>query len=666
MPVPRDVIHQIEYRWQHEKDLSPFDTTMSESETDGWNDLVRAWVRHPDAAGLFESWCYQTWNRDAALAWRYRDPRAAERPDGTTGRPHVSRVLVGDANSLTPELAIAFCLFGLPGSAQPHWVSVPGDLPTISAYEFTTELNKVAADLDGTAAQEEGLPELVAAALSDRDQPLAVYLPEHVIIGQATQKTRVWLLWGLHRIMGAVPGAGRRGWSFSTFELALGAQDTTTLPDIVFRGASRESAPPGIVRDEVKVWPLDPDWPADLPSNYVRSARQLVEAYAAHGVDGVEQLVAGHARVGQTGLTVRARQGTTEGEIYHDAALTESALPEPAGQQPAALSHTEPPYRVGPGALDPQPTGRPSAEAASPPTRILPVGRHAQQESAGVEAREPRSGPEPAAAINSPAPPQPAVTVTTTAVRLIPGREPGDMEVDAAPNRPVPGQPAAQPGHGEQSGDRHKYGNLASSREGQADPPLSLGGLQQPTRQRPATFSGQPVRDPHRHASVDYMLKQMQEAPDQSAVREILRFIVEYRADLARSDRPEARDERQKARRTMAGGDWYDSVTQSSGYKLEARELARIFLITVIPDLGKAEDVMERIAGWADGADPMMIRGLLMAARDAGVKERAGLMARMGRKDSLEQVRQIMLPRLATRWARDTGVDEWWTSGQRP
>ncbi len=110
----------------------------------------------------------------------------------------------------------------------------------------------------------------------------------------------------------------------------------------------------------------------------------------------------------------------------------------------------------------------------------------------------------------------------------------------------------------------------------------------------------------------------------------------------------------------MSFDDWYDSVAESSGYRLDARELARIFQIIVIPDLGKAEDVTERIGGWAVDADPQMICGLLMAAHDAALKERTRLIPRKSKKDPVEHVWQIMRPKLAMRWIHENGIAQRW------
>jgi hypothetical protein len=99
----RDIIHQIEYRWHDRRDLSPVASTMSQESLRGWDSWIRAWVRHPHADCLRQSVCYQLLPTGrAALAWRYEDWQAAEREDGTRGRPLVSRVLAGQASLLTP------------------------------------------------------------------------------------------------------------------------------------------------------------------------------------------------------------------------------------------------------------------------------------------------------------------------------------------------------------------------------------------------------------------------------------------------------------------------------------------------------------------------------------------------------------------------------------
>src|SRR5579859_4323793 len=121
-------LHQIEYRHHQTRDLSPAATSMTSRESlSAWDSRIRAWVRHPHAAMLSESACYQVFsNGQAALAWRYWDERAASREDGTRGRPLVSRVLVGAVSMLTFEVALAACRTG--PSAQ--WLGpMPGQVP---------------------------------------------------------------------------------------------------------------------------------------------------------------------------------------------------------------------------------------------------------------------------------------------------------------------------------------------------------------------------------------------------------------------------------------------------------------------------------------------------------------------------------------------------------
>ena len=114
-------IHQIEYRWEQQQDLVPIASSMSQHAKQSWNALISSWVRHPDAEVTPESVRYHLLpDGRAVLAWRYRDPEAAKRADGTHGRPIVSRVFVAQSGLLTPDVAIALCRTGLPPSAGPR------------------------------------------------------------------------------------------------------------------------------------------------------------------------------------------------------------------------------------------------------------------------------------------------------------------------------------------------------------------------------------------------------------------------------------------------------------------------------------------------------------------------------------------------------------------
>ena len=91
MTQPQE-IHQIEYRWEHQQDLVPIASSMSQGAVQSWDGQLYSWVRHPDAEVTPESVRYQLLPQGrAALAWRHRDPEAAKRDDGTHGRPIVTR-----------------------------------------------------------------------------------------------------------------------------------------------------------------------------------------------------------------------------------------------------------------------------------------------------------------------------------------------------------------------------------------------------------------------------------------------------------------------------------------------------------------------------------------------------------------------------------------------
>src|SRR5262249_34170755 len=148
------MIHQIEYRWHDRRDLSPSASTMSPDSLRGWDSWIRTWVRHPHVEGLGESVCYQVHPTGrAALAWRYEDLQAADRADGTRGRPLVSRVLAGQASQLTPDLAIVLCHTGLPQWAgpAPGSVTADADLAVIGVGELSALARDQAPGLDRAA-----------------------------------------------------------------------------------------------------------------------------------------------------------------------------------------------------------------------------------------------------------------------------------------------------------------------------------------------------------------------------------------------------------------------------------------------------------------------------------------------------------------------------------
>jgi hypothetical protein len=290
----RDIIHQIEYRWHDRRDLSPVASTMSQESLRGWDSLIRAWVRHPHADGLPESVCYQVLpNGRAALAWRYEDWQAAEREDGTWGRPLVSRVLAGQASVLTPEIAIVLCRTGPPATIgpRPGQVATGTGLSVIPADELDVLVRDRTAGLDQEAARQEGLWQVVVTALSHPHTPLAIHIRDRYILKPPEQGVQCLLLWGLRRTLWPLLATTGRGWSFSTFEPPLEDVDPTTLPDILFRRA--QDAPPAAParpRDEIKVRPFDPKR-RDAGTPEAELAGWLVAEYQERGGDELRQLI---------------------------------------------------------------------------------------------------------------------------------------------------------------------------------------------------------------------------------------------------------------------------------------------------------------------------------------------------------------------------------------
>lgn len=291
-------LHQIEYRHHQTKDLSPFASSMSPDSLRAWDSRIRPWVRHPHADRLSESMCYQVFpSGQAAVAWRYWDERAAERADGTRGRPLVSRVLVGQESVLTPDVAVALCLVGLPDSVglKPGEAPDGTPLPTVSGDALQAMTRDKTPDLDRHALKQEGLQAVVAAALADPATPLAISIRDVVIQKPLRESVQYPLLWGLRRIAGRLLGQAGRGWSFSTFEPPMGELDPTSLPGIVFRQAlDGVPPPPTRWRKEIKVRPFASDALAPgLPyADRIDLAGWLVAEYQKRGGDELDRFIA--------------------------------------------------------------------------------------------------------------------------------------------------------------------------------------------------------------------------------------------------------------------------------------------------------------------------------------------------------------------------------------
>ena len=290
----QDIVDQIEYRWHDKRDFSPFASTMSAESLRGWDSRIRTWVRHPHVDGLRESLCYQVQpNGYAALAWRYEDWPVAGRASSMRRRPLVSRVLVGQASLLTPEVAIVLCHSGLPLMAgpRPGQVTTETELSVLKAGELSDLVTDRTDGLDEEAARQEGLLRVVAAALSDPDSPLAIYLGNSHILTPPGEGLQYPLLWGLRRSLWPLLSTAGRGWSFSTFEPPLGGMNPAALPDILFRQAQGTRPTRAATRREVESRPFDPSTPDD-EGFHAQLAASLVAEYRKRGGDELGQLIA--------------------------------------------------------------------------------------------------------------------------------------------------------------------------------------------------------------------------------------------------------------------------------------------------------------------------------------------------------------------------------------
>ena len=288
-------VHQIEYRWHPRYDLSPVVSSMPRDLMMRWDAQIRNWIRHPSADGPSESVRYQLMPGGvAALAWRYRDIEVTEADGRVRGRPLVSRVLVGAARTLSPEMAVILCRSGLPAAAgpRPDETEPSPRLPLINAADLATVAHATTGGLDQEAAWQDDLQPVLAAAFADPDTPLAVGIGEPQIFQAPAQGIQVLLLWGLWRVSYPLLSARQRRWSFSTFEPPLGYVDPKSLPDIVFRSAqAAQSAPPTTPRKELKVFPGTVSGSA-AGTVYDELAAWLVAEYRELGGDELQRRIA--------------------------------------------------------------------------------------------------------------------------------------------------------------------------------------------------------------------------------------------------------------------------------------------------------------------------------------------------------------------------------------
>jgi hypothetical protein len=287
---------QIEFRWQHEKDLSPIAASLPADVARMWSGRLSGLIRPatPDPAlGVpIHSVTYQPFDDGkAALVWRIYDERALQLPDSGSRQALVARALIADTELLQPDLAITLCRsdvasqqFGTP----PGQVAAGTGLPSITKDVLIRAADPMIDELDMAGAQEAGAERFIAAALRDSDTPLSVLLPGNELtmhLRECPQLVLLWALWRTTALLTTPPQGGRpgrRGWSFSTYEVPLGTTDPSGLASTVFRSYEQDQGrpPPQLNRRETQVRPRSAGGETD---RYDETAAVLLDAYQRLG-----------------------------------------------------------------------------------------------------------------------------------------------------------------------------------------------------------------------------------------------------------------------------------------------------------------------------------------------------------------------------------------------
>jgi hypothetical protein len=622
-------LDQIEYRHHQTRDLSPVASSLpSPDALHSWDARIRPWVRHPHSDRPSESTCYQIFpTGHAALAWRYWDQRAVERPDGTRGRPLVSRVLAGPQSLLTPDVAMALCRKGPTADSiglMPGEVPEGSVLPPVSDDVLAEVVGAVSPGLDRAARHQQGLQALVAAALSDPQAPLAISIRDELIQKPLRDGIQGPMLWGLYRVIAPLLRSEGRGWSFSTFEPPLGEMDPASLPSIVFRQAKDATqTPPARWRKEIRIRPLAADaLDATVPyAALLDLAGRLVDSYHEHGPEGLEQFIA------------------------------RCCGPEPSLRVRLQLVHVE----LG--------KARRPARDASKPAQTTVAGRESGPLPARVERepvlqpeREPVPEPErePAPAEEKTAPPPASTEVRQTEWPT--PQTPDNYRPLTEPSYPWPEEavntvtsysvdPAAEEtrGGGFRSPDESDEWtrSLAPSREGRTAPrlPLMAERASPPYGQSAAT----PAEWDRSSGTVTSLLKQLELVGDDPEV-----FHLTVRKIFQAGRGPGDANDRARSWEVLSNNDWYSNIAKYHEFLVD--ELAEIFYIVVIPELSDPH-AAQSIPRWAGNAPSAMIGGLLAGARRGG--------------DELWQfVVELLTPVLAARWATDHMIQDQWHRGR--
>ena len=624
-------IHQFEYRWQPNKDMSLIAGSMPASAIQPWSDRIALWVRHRAVKAPTESVRYEIFEDGmAALAWRQRNAQATE--FGTESRPEASRVLMASVDVLTPLAAVAVCHAGLPEAIGPRCgqVAVNSDLPALDPDVLIRLVRDQAGELDHLAVKEPGLYRVIAAALTDPDTPLAVQLPQRVIAQRPQNGSQARLLWGLMRTVWPLLGSdfGRRDWSFATYEPPQGDVDTGALPDIVFR-LQQPVQPALSMRREILVRPQEPtEPPASI--QYQDFARLLVDAYQHMGGDDLGRhihLVGGEYPSLDTRIT-----GVQETLC--------NVLPA------EALSVASQQYVNVTGPALPEGEGLPLAEDLAPAQDAASPGNADWlQDAAAVSdagwPQDPASAGEigwPQDAVLSesipPAAPAPAA----------PYFDPVAQPLSAAPPTAEPRPSIWAQAPAASLGTSHRAEEDAPPRPGSASRPpatppwLSTTPSPPPTTASPSSAAGgrREQADMATPYTVSGLISQLDAGPGDPGFQSALQF-------LQVGQFPDQPADRAIARQLIADRDWYIPVLLQYDSAHVDDTLEVIFRAAVIPDLHRPE-VTAELARWAGErtAPPPVIKALNAAAQ--------------GQADGPEMMaRAVELP-LGRRWLTEHGI----------
>jgi hypothetical protein len=637
----QDTLHQIEYRHHQTKDLAPIASSMSPESLRRWDSQIRTWVRHPQADRLAESVCYKALPAgQAALAWRYRDQQAAERADGLPGRPLVSRVLVGQESLLTSRVAIAICRAGLPSvpiGPPPGQVTADIQLPAIGAGHVAALMRELTPVLDEEAGHPDGLSSLhavVAAALQDPACALAIQVRDTLIQRPVREGVQPRLLWGLHTIVATLLGPRGPEWSFSTFELPLGAVDPSILPRIVFRQAQPAGPPPARTRREIRVRPFDPAALAASVTDGQEAefAAGLVAEYAKRGGKGFEELIAeccGAERAVQARLR-RVYAELLAGD-WLGAREAGARAPAPPRPEPGAAGATTV-MPVEPESLRSDAAGPPAAEpelldleAENLDAEPIAEPAVADLASGGFEATEPG---------NAGVPGPDAVPAREAPARV------ADGDGQAPVNQESPSSPADHEIH-----SRHDpWASPLAPPRGASAPHLPVFD-HSPDPRYPPGDSPQYPEAAQRFPPLNALLRKLETAQkgEFEPVIEAIYIVGSQGTDHA---------ERDQCRKIMANDHWYNNVCNQLDGEPPIEKLGVIFAVIVLPDMAD-HGVAGSVARWVSHARPQVVAGLLAAAREESLQ-------------TWQAMVRLLTPVLADRWTAEQRIQPYWRPDVAP